>query len=112
VKIPSDAIISRAKLTQYLLVWRRKKDKSKFLARAGFTINNPDDLELAIRQLIAENEAFEDGRNQFGDYYRVEGRLTGPNGITLAVITIWIIRAYSDGKFHFVGLVPGRKVKS
>ncbi len=109
MKIPPDAVIPRAKLTQYLLIWKPKKDKSRFLAKAAFTLDNPDDLETAIRKLIAENEAVADGSNEFGEYFRVEGGLTGLNGITLEVVTVWIVRAYSDGKFHFVTLKPGRK---
>jgi len=62
MKIPSDAIIAKEKLTHYLLVWRPKKDKSKFLAQAGFSIENPQDLETAIRRIIRDNEAVLDKR--------------------------------------------------
>jgi hypothetical protein len=42
MKIPHDAIRAREKLTHYLLVFRKKNDKSKFLAQAGFIHENPD----------------------------------------------------------------------
>ncbi len=45
MKIPADALIPQAKLTNYLLVARTVDDKSKFLAQAGFTIENPGALE-------------------------------------------------------------------
>jgi len=111
MKIPPDAIIPASKLTRYLLVWRDEDDKSKFLAQAGFTLGNPQDLEAAIRLLIETNEAVEDGVNDFGNFYRVEGDLVGVNGRILGVITIWIVKTAVDNKFRFVTLKPGRKVK-
>lgn len=57
MKIPEDALISREKLTHYLLVFQPDNDKSKFLAQAGFTQANPDALEAAIRQMIMTHEA-------------------------------------------------------
>ena len=52
MKIPSDAIIAHEKLTQYLLVERPRNDKARFLAQAGFTLANPLDLEVALRELV------------------------------------------------------------
>ncbi|MFN8527954.1 MAG: hypothetical protein U0670_05025 [Anaerolineae bacterium] len=67
MKIPSEkAIIPREKLTGYLLIFRPESDKSRFLAKGGFTLENPADLEDAIRALIAENEAVQDLSNEFG----------------------------------------------
>ncbi|MEA5605747.1 hypothetical protein [Nostoc sp. UHCC 0252] len=51
MKIPLDAIIADEKITRYLLVPREQDDKSKFLALAGFTQDNPELLKAAIRQL-------------------------------------------------------------
>jgi hypothetical protein len=50
VKIPSDALIVREKLTHYLLVHRVKDDKSRYLASGGFDQSNPEALEAAIRR--------------------------------------------------------------
>jgi len=63
MQIPPNAIIPFDKLTNYLLIPKRKNDKSKFLWQAGFTLDNAHALEQAIRSLIAANEAVEDGRN-------------------------------------------------
>ena len=68
VKIPVDAIIPEPKLTQYLLVHRSREDKSKFLTQGGFTQENSAELERAIRQLIAENDAVEDRTDRFGTF--------------------------------------------
>jgi len=108
MKIPSDAIIAREKLTQYLLEPQVKDDKSKFLAQAGFTQENPDELEKAIREMIATHEAVLDRQNQFGDFYRVEGRLRGIGERDLLVVTVWIIRTEVDNLYRFVTLKPWR----
>lgn len=107
MKIPTEAIIPRAKLIDYLLLPKHKNDKSEFLAQAGFTQNNPEALEVALRQLIAENEAHSDRVDEYGVYYRVEGKLHGPNGI-LAVVTIWILQK-ANGEYRFVTLKPARQ---
>ena len=106
MKIPADAIIAREKLTQYLLVPRQKNDKSRFLAQVGFTLQNPDALEEAIRALIAENEAVTDRDNEYGIFYRVEGDVYGPYGI-LSVVTVWILRT-NNNRYHFITLKPAR----
>lgn len=106
MKIPTEAIIPCAKLLDYLLLPKRKNDKSGFLAQAGFT-RNPEALEAALRRLIAENEAHSDRVDEYGVFYRVEGKLYGPNGI-LAVVTIWILQKV-NGEYRFVTLKPARQ---
>jgi hypothetical protein len=54
-----------------------------------------------IRRLAFGVEATEDGTNEYGTFYRVEGALVGPNGQELPVVAIWL-RWHSDGSFHFV----------
>ena len=105
VKIPIDAIIPEPKLTQYLLVERSRNDKSKFLLLGGFTQNNPEDLELAIRESIAQNDAVEDRTDRFGTFYEVRGILKGVNGYNLGVVTIWLHQSV-DLQFRFITLIP------
>jgi hypothetical protein len=105
VKIPADAVIPEPKLTKYLLVPQLRNDKSKFLAQGGFSEANPEDLELAIRRLILENDAVEDRTDQFGTFYEVTGRLRGVNGIDLGVVTIWLHQSI-DSNFRFITLIP------
>ena len=108
MKVRSDAIIPMEKLTAYLLVPREWDDKSKFLASAGFTRDNPHLLLAAIRELAATGEAVEDGRSEYGVFLRTEGLLTGPNGRNLAVVTIWL-QAGKDGLTRFVTLKPRKE---
>lgn len=105
MRIPPDAIISSLKVTHYLLVHRRRNDKSKFLAKAGFTAINPAVLEQEIRRATADNDASVDRANEHGVYYRIDAELVGVNGIALPVALIWLQRQ-SDGSFHFVTLKP------
>ena len=105
MKIPDNAVIPEEKLTRYLLVPRLKDDKSKYLAQAGFTQANPNDLLTAIRQLITDNEAVEDNVNEYGIFYTVEGNLQGTNNRSLAVVTVWL-KSKSDGSFRFITLKP------
>lgn len=106
MKIPQSAVIPSAKLTDYLLAYRRKSDKSQFLAQAGFTLDDPATLARAIRRLIAEYDGMVDRRNEYGAFYRVEGILRGPRG-DLEVITVWLRREV-DGSYWFVTLKPAR----
>ena len=106
MKLQGSILIPDAKLTQYLLIPRLEDDKSKFLAQAGFTANNPDQLKQAILTLIQTHDAISDRQDKYGTYYLVEGPLIGPNG-TLAVVTVWIERI-TDGIFQFVTLEPKR----
>lgn len=100
MKIPLDATITAdEKITRYLLVPREQDDKSKFLAQAGFTPDNPELLKAAIRQLSDSIEAIQDRDNEYGVFYRVTGELIGLEEQNLAVITVWLQRAV-DGKFH------------
>ena len=107
MRIPVDAIIPEEKLTHYLLIPRARDDKSKFLAQAGFTQENPEALLAELKLLADSAEAVEDGKNEYGAFYRVEGNIEGVNGRNLAVVTIWI-RWELDGSFHFVTLKPQR----
>jgi len=111
VKITQEAAIPREKLTHYLLAWRAQGDKSRFLAKAGFTLENPGALLRALRVLAARGEATPAGGNEYGEFFRLEGDLVGPNGVSLSVVTIWL-RWHTDGSVHFVTLKPRREQRS
>ncbi|MCT7971898.1 hypothetical protein [Laspinema olomoucense] len=57
MKIPEDAIIPDDKINRYLLVQKARNDKSKFLAKAGFTTKNPEALKAAIQSILETGEA-------------------------------------------------------
>ncbi|MDB9412051.1 HEAT repeat domain-containing protein [Microcystis aeruginosa CS-567/02] len=106
--LPTGSLIPDAKITNYLLKLRPKDDKSKYLARAGFTLANPDALKSALIQLIQTNPAIEDLINEYGTFYRVEGELIGSNQVRLSVVTIWLKRNL-DHQFQFITLKPRKE---
>ncbi|MEL6555139.1 MAG: DUF6883 domain-containing protein [Cyanobacteria bacterium J06621_11] len=108
MEIPIDATIPVAKLTRYLLVQRTRNDKSRFLAKGGFTLDNHEALESALRKLISSVEAVEDRTDEYGTFYQVTGSLEGVNANSLNVITVWLQRKI-DNKFQFVTLVPNKQ---
>jgi hypothetical protein len=105
MRIPEDLTIPDAKITQYLLVPKARNDKSRFLAQAGFTQENPEALNLAIQRQAMDKEAIKEKSNEYGIFYQVEGELIGVNGFSLSVVTVWLQRRV-DGKFQFVTLKP------
>jgi hypothetical protein len=106
MRIPSDAAIDETKFTGYLLVQRPWDDKSGYLRRAGFELKNWPDLRAAIRRLADAVDAVEDGSNEYGMFYRVEGMIEGPTR-SLPVVCIWMKQAI-DGSFRFVTLKPSK----
>lgn len=108
MRIPSTAIVPPGKISRYLLAQRPWDDKSRYLGQAGFSQANPQSLETAIRRMIDQYDAIEDGSNDYGTFFRVTGELSGPNGAALPVVLIrlqWKL----DGTFHFVTLKPHRE---
>ncbi len=105
MKLPADATIAKDKLTRYLLLSQARGDKSVFLARAGYTLENADQLLRDLRAQILPLDAVALESNKFGQYYESRGTLTGSNGVTLAVRTIWMTEHLS-GVTKFVTLIP------
>ena len=104
MKLPADAIIAREKLTRYLLVRQARGDKSAFLAQAGYRIGNPDRFSTICARnycrLIPPLHSTE-----FGEFYEIRGKLTGPNGVTLRVCSIWMQERLSQAT-KFITLIP------
>jgi len=107
VKLPADTVIAMDKLTRYLLVPQARGDKSAFLAGAGYTRDNAEQLLRDLRSQILPLDATALESNKFGQYYEIRGKLTGPNGVTLAVRTIWVTE-HLPGITKFVTLIPGK----
>ena len=90
MKLPADTIIAPRKLSQYLLRLRVEDDKSRFLALAGYTLEDADRLMRDIREQLLPLEAEFHEETEYGPKYRIRGTLTGPNGRVLRVLTIWM----------------------
>jgi len=108
MKLPRDVVIAEEKLTQYLLVWRARNDKSGYLAQAGYNLSDWEVLEAGLRRLAVTAEAESEGTGPFGEILSVRGELYGPNGVILKVKTMWIRLAERD-ETRFVTLVPDKE---
>jgi hypothetical protein len=107
MKLPANTVIVREKVTRYLLVPQARGDKSGFLERAAYTQQDADQLLLDLRlQLMLD--AVPTKSDKFGQYYEIRGNLTGPNGVALAVRTIWMTEHLS-GVTKFVTLLPDKR---
>jgi len=70
VKLPANATISPEKLSKYLLV-RQSRDKSEFLAKAGYTAANPEQLLHDLRELVFSQKAVPLHSTKFGQFYEI-----------------------------------------
>jgi len=103
VILDPNAIIPEAKLTEYLLVFLEKDDKSQFLSQAGYTLENWQELEQDLREQILSLEALPTIQTQYGQKFSITGNLTGRNQHSIRVKTIWIV---AQGITRFVTLFP------
>ncbi len=109
MKLPADVIIPKEKFTLYLLVKRDYDDKSQFLSMAGYNQDNYELLIEHIKNMIIQNDAFEDKSDIYGTFYIVNGNLHGTKEESINVSTIWLQRSI-DGKFQFITLFPQRRI--
>jgi hypothetical protein len=107
VKLPQNAEIAPEKFTRYLLVKRLVGDKSEFLKRAGYGLDNWQQLEQDIRQQVLIREAVSVKQTTYGEYFETGASLNGPNGITLQVKTIWM-GGIQNRNHEIITLYPDR----
>jgi len=110
MKLPGNTLIVPEKLTNYLLVPRKRNDKSKWLAGAGYTPENWEMLEADLRNQILSENADSVERTEFGQMYEIRGILVGPNGKSLSVLTVWMTDN-ETGNTRFITMSPDRKVR-
>ncbi len=108
MKLPPDTLIARRKIIDYLLVSRPEDDKSGFLAKAGYVPETADQLLTDLRMQLLALEARLLEADEYGVKYMIRGKLTGPNGRTLRVVSIWTVE-HVGGKAKFVTLYPEKK---
>ena len=106
MKLPADSEIARVKVTHYLLKRHDEDDKSQFLALADYTLAHTDKLLEDLRGLL-EGEAEFAQSTEYGDKYRIRGKLIGPNGRQLLVASIWMTEE-ATGRTKFVTLYPDK----
>jgi len=104
--LPANATIPEEKLTKYLLVLLPKDDKSKFLQKAGYTLENWQRLEADLRSQVLTQPAEFWKETSYGKKYLINATLKGVNGLEIEIITIWIL---ANQQVKFVTLIPKRR---
>src|SRR5437867_10471166 len=105
MRLEKNVVIPKEKLTEYLLLPRRRNDKSGYLARAGYSLKNWARLEADLRELARTQDAEPSDQNAFGEFRIIRRQRRGPNQVILKVKTIWI-RLSETNETRFVTLVP------
>ena len=108
MKLPENTLIAHEKLTQYLLVLKKRNDKSQWLAQAGYTIENWQLLENDLRAQLLPLDAIPTESTKYGQMYEIRGRLTGPNGKSLSVRTVWM-KETATGNTKFITMYPDKR---
>ena len=93
MKLPryKEAVIPKAKFTQYALNPDKDPDKARAFERAlGYTMGNADELISQIYDKIPEYYAKEKPDKGWGKRYEVIMDIEGPNGKMAKVLTSWI----------------------
>jgi hypothetical protein len=109
VKLEPPIRIDSRKLTHYLLVLLPRSDKSDYLSRAGYTVDNWRLLEQDLLQLATSNEAIFEEEDLYGPSFSITDELIGPNGRPLMVKTIWK-RDIDEKITKFITLYPHKRV--
>jgi hypothetical protein len=95
----ANAQIDPNKITNYALNSNHPVGGNKakvFESALGFNQSNANQLTAAIRQKLPRSQAVPGIRDQYGQRFTVDMRITGPNGNTVTVRTAWIIDAGSN----------------
>ncbi|MCK9588294.1 MAG: DUF6883 domain-containing protein [Terrimicrobiaceae bacterium] len=110
MKLPTNTIIDPRKVTHYLLVPQATGDKSAYLAGAGYTMETAFRLVADLRTQVLPHEAAPVENTVHGQYYEIRVPLTGPNGRTLRICSIWM-KEHLSGITKFITLVPDKTRK-
>ena len=105
MKLVPPFLLAESKLTNYLLISLPQDDKSNYLRLAGYQLDNWQILERDLLTLVETSDAAFEMSSVFGDSYSIVGNLTGPNGRSLSVKTIWM-KEIKTGFTKFITLYP------
>jgi len=108
MKLPKDALISDEKLTRYLLAPKKRNDKSKWLANAGYVPETWSILKNDLKTQVLPRDASLAESSSYGETYKIRTRLKGPNGKTLEVCTIWMVEKATETT-KFITMYPDKR---
>lgn len=105
MKLEPPFLIAESKLTNYLLVFRAKDDKSNYLNLAGYDLSNWQTLKQDLLNLVLSGESKFERADDYGIYFSVIGQLPGINNRLLWVKTTWM-RDSDEEITKFITLYP------
>ena len=95
MKLPGseNAEVGETKIVRYLLstTHRAGKSKAAFFTEFGFSADQWEVLDRALRQHAMDNEIALEQRTVFGTRYVIDGLLQAPDGRLLNVRAAWFI---------------------
>lgn len=103
-----DALIEPAKLRDYLLSTMHPlgRFKARFFGALGFSADRWEELESAFRVQHLTQEAEPGPIMRSGRKFTIRAILTGPNGQSAAVVSVWFVRS-GETVPRFVTAYPG-----
>jgi filamentous hemagglutinin len=106
-----DAIIPADKLRDYLLSTTHPdgRGKAEYLSRLGYSQDTAAELDADLREQTLSLDAEQGRLSPYGQKYEILGPLTGPNGSTAWVRTIWIVLTGETAP-RLVTLIPAGKL--
>lgn len=108
MKLPLDSLTTHEKFKDYLLTHKKRNDKSKWLAQAGYSLENWQLLQKDLRTQILSLDATPIDKTRYGQMYEIRGKLVGPNGKALLVCTIWMTE-FKSGITKFITMFPDKR---
>lgn len=108
MRLSQNALISDEKLAKYLLAPRKRNDKSKWLAQAGYLPETWPLLKGDLKSQILPKDASLVESTEYGRMYEIRAKLKGPNGKTLPVCTIWMVEKAAKVT-KFITMYPDRR---
>lgn len=108
MKLSIETVITPEKIINYLLIAKKRNDKSKWLNDAGYTQENWQRFENDLRTQILSLDAVQTAQNEYGQMDEIRGTLSGPNGKTLHVCSIWM-QEYQTGLTKFITIYPDKR---
>jgi hypothetical protein len=102
------AVITREKITGYLLSLRHPvgKAKAKFFRAHGYSDENAQILGEDLRRVAALGRVVEEEHTAYGTKYLAEGAILTPRGTTIVIRTVWFAEAEGT-PLRFVTAYPG-----
>lgn len=103
-----EAVIDTAKLRDYLLSTTHPlgRFKARFFSALGFSADRWQELESAIRTQHLTQQAESLPALRSGQKFKIQAILTGPNGESAVVVSVWFIRTRETAP-RFVTAYPG-----